>query len=356
MSSSTADDYYSILGVPRDADAEQIKRRFRKLARECHPDIVGDDPVAVERFTRIREAYETLIDPERRQRYDNPPRAHAGGTFYRSRWRPPGGFHFDGLHNGSTASSPPPRTSTRQRWRDPANNLDLDDLFGDFAGAGGSASSRPPPSSAAPPDEDAPGPGSGAPAEAGEDIHLSVEVPSHIARAGGTVTVSYSRLRRSERGDTLFRYSEICDLRVPPNTRHGATLRVPRMGNAGAGGGPYGDLIADVRLATGAAPPPAEDAASSAAGVAGGDALDVPISVTEALLGGRIEVSTPGGRVRITVPPCTSSGTRLRLRGRGPDGSDLFIALRIVVPQQLDDESRRLIEQFAALNPDVPRD
>jgi DnaJ-class molecular chaperone len=78
----------------------------------------------------------------------------------------------------------------------------------------------------------------------------------------------------------------------------------------------------------------------------------VPIGVAEALLGGRIEVETPAGRVRVSIPPCTSSGTRLRLRGKGAGGADVLAELRIVVPKRLDDESRDLIERFAALNPD----
>ena len=78
--------------------------------------------------------------------------------------------------------------------------------------------------------------------------------------------------------------------------------------------------------------------------------------MVEALLGGRVEVTTPGGRVRLSLPPGTSSGTRLRLRGRGAGGADVYVRVRIVVPKSLDAESRSLIERFAELNPDSPRD
>lgn len=82
----------------------------------------------------------------------------------------------------------------------------------------------------------------------------------------------------------------------------------------------------------------------------------VPITVVEALLGGRVGVDTAQGSVRLSIPPCSSSGTRLRLRGRGEGGRDLFVELRIVTPGQLDEESRMLIEEFARLNPENPRD
>ncbi|MEL6344956.1 MAG: DnaJ domain-containing protein [Myxococcota bacterium] len=364
MTSSSVDDYYAILGLSRTATAEEIKRRFRKLARECHPDVAGNDPEAVERFTRIRRAYETLIDPEARDRYDNPP-VRRSRTFYRRRWRPPGGFQFDGLHNGPSPgdTTSRPKSSVRDRFRDPGNNLDLEDIFSDFGGK-----RRPPPRptsssrrTASPPPRD-----DESPPDPGDDIQLKVRVGERIARMGGTVTVNYNRMKRGEQGTTLFRYNEIYDLRVPPGTPHGALLRVPRMGSAGVAGGPYGDLICDVdvvpervRTAPPPRPPPGPPPrAKSVDEAAGGDGDErvVPISITEALLGGRIEVDTPKGRVRLSVPPGTSSDTRLRLRGRGKGGRDLYVRLQIVVPRTLDAESRQLIERFAELNPDSPRD
>ncbi|MFT4976107.1 MAG: DnaJ-class molecular chaperone [Myxococcota bacterium] len=345
MSDAPAEDYYTLLGLARDASPDEIKRRFRRLARECHPDVAGDSPDAVERFTRIRQAYETLSDPQKRNLYDNPPRRTAGGTFYRRSWRPPGGNRFDGLHNSSSTTSGAAR-SVRQRLNDPGNQLDLEDIFSDLGARG-----KPRPNTSSSNSSSR----RRTPAPAGEDISLSVEVPDHIALSGGTVSVSYPRLKRGERGETLFRYSEIHELRVPTQTRHGASLRVARMGSAGAGGGPYGDLVCKIQIVP---------RARSRSGVADshpepepvendGDQV-VSISVVEALLGGRVEVSTPGGRVRLTVPPGTSSGSRLRLRGRAAGGGDLFVRLRIVVPRALDDESRALIERFAALNPDTP--
>lgn len=390
MSNPPVEDYYTVLGVARDASADEIKRRFRKLARECHPDVAGSDPSAAARFNQIRQAYETLSDPEKRHLYDNPPRRRmAGGTFYRRSWRPPGGNRFDGLHNGSPGQTTRrARDSVRQRFNDPGNQLDLDDIFSDLGGGkrphpaggassrgrrsgdpyadrtrtihndlrdmmnGGGASRATPPG---PTPRSAP---RSAPREApeGDDITLSVEVPDHIARSGGTVSVKYPRLKRGERGDTLFRYDEIHELRVPPDSRHGQTLRVSRMGNAGERGGPYGDLVCRVSVVRRAPPHGDGTARARAAQPSTGDEKVVDISVVEAILGGRIELDTPSGRVRVTIPAGTSSDTRMRLRGRGKGGEDLFVRLRIVVPRALDAESRSLIEQFAALNPDSPRD
>ncbi len=366
--SSARPDYYAILGVAKDSDAAEIKKKFRRLARSCHPDVAGDDPEAAAQFTQLREAYETLIDPIRRDRYDNPPKRR---TFYRQSWRPPGGNQFGAMGEGGAG-----RRSSRQRWRDPANNLDLDDIFGGFA-------SKAPPSSktgrasggqGAPPRGGftrgsvrvKPGARTGAtssesgaheraPAMPGESVRQTVEVSDRIARLGGTVTLNYPRLKRGDGGTSLFRYNEIYDLRLAPGTRSGEEVRIPRMGNAGVGGGAYGELICTIRVKAHASASSPRGRPDPSTAAEPSEDIDLPISIAEALLGGRVEVDTPGGRVRLSLPPCSSSGTRLRLRGRGPQGSDLYVCLRIVVPQTLDEESRHLIEQFAELNPDSPR-
>lgn len=357
MASSTpfVGDYYEILEVARDATTEEIKKQFRRLARECHPDVAGDDPNAAERFAKVREAYETLVDPVRRARYD---RRGIRPNFEGGRWRPPGGFNFGGGAQDA-------EQSWRQGRRDPGNDLDLDDIFGDFGGMADFGFGDKPGGASASTGRRTQRRASaygGAP-EPGRDIHLQVDVLDEVARKGGVVTLHYPRLRRGDDGRTLYRYDEIYDLRVPPGTRHGDTLRVEKMGDAGANGGPFGDLVCDVRVVVGkpgqgsahgrpwgqrkkapepAASPPADQV--------------LPISVTEAILGGRVQVDTPTGPVRLTIPPGSSGGTRLRLRGRGVGGSDHYVVLRIVVPRKLDEESRKLIERFAELNPGDPRE
>ena len=138
-------------------------------------------------------------------------------------------------------------------------------------------------------------------------------------------------------------------------TRDGEVLHEKGKGDAGAFGGPYGDLIVRLNVVAAgprAAPPPPEPEPSPPEPV---DRV-VDISLAEAVLGGPVELDTPQGRVRLKVPPCTSSGARMRLKGKGAAGAkgeptDLYVRLRIVVPSELDDESRALIERFAALNP-----
>ncbi len=367
-------DYYETLGVERDASTEEIKKAFRKLARESHPDVAKDDPEAATRFNKLRQAYETLVDPEKRQRYDRSfnrrPAGEGSGT-----WRPPGGMNFGGVKVNAGGAS-------QDRFRGRGNNLDLEDIFGDFGGMSdfGFGAGTPPKSS--------PGQQSarnlGEPT-AGRDIVLQVDVPARTAELGGTITLHYPRLRRGDDGVSVYRYNELFDLGIGPGTRHGESLRVEKMGDAGANGGPYGDLVCDVRVVGGEtrshrkheraeprahkdeprahkeeprAQAPREERREPEPPKSGGadEVRQVDISVSEALLGGRVEVETPGGRVRVTVPPCTSSGARLRLRGKGSGGQDLYVELRIVVPRSLDEESRRLIERFAALNPDTPRE
>jgi DnaJ-class molecular chaperone len=209
---------------------------------------------------------------------------------------------------------------------------------------------------------------------------MTVDVPADVATRGGSVTLEYPRMRVAEDGRGLFRYDELHDLRVPPGVRHGEVLKVHHMGDDGTDG-TYGDLLCELRVVgqptardTGTTRPsparspraraPATDRERAAGPTAGSppssattaaDAV-LEISLIEALLGGRVEVDTPTGRVRVTIPAGSSGGARLRLRGRGSNGTDHHVLLRIIVPKNLDGESRRLIEQFAALNPMDVRD
>lgn len=316
-------DPYKVLGLNAGASDREIKKAFRTKARVCHPDVAGDDPQAAERFRRIRAAYETLMDPVARARQDRRSRRRAAPS------GAPGGF------SGT-------------------NDLDLEDIFGDFGGFadfgfGGSGPSvdsgrssstnsgkrqpQPPP----PPHR-----------AQGMDIQVEVDVPARIARDGGSVSVTYHR--RAPGAERVR--EDIATLRVPPGTVHGQKLRIPKMGHAGTGGGPPGDLVCGVavrRLHTDSG----QDAAQ-------GGTRDAPatlsVSISEALLGGRVEVPTPGGRVAITLRPCTAGGSVMRLAGRSADGGDYFVRLQIVPPSTLDDESRRLIEAFADRNPYSPRD
>lgn len=360
MSRTGSDDLYAILGVSKDASTQDIKKAFRLLARECHPDVAGADPAKLEKFKKIREAYEVLSDPVQRARYDRRGERRTG-PFVGSFWN----------RSGVNVQAEPPAGGRSGR---PGNDLDLEDIFNDFGGVGdfgfGRTKAPPPPprrpgAPPPPPRAEARPPQAPAP---GRDVALPVEVPADTADVGGTVTVRYQRLRRADDGRTLYRYDELYDLRVPPGTRSGDTLRVVNMGDAGANGGPYGELVCDVRVVGSRKEPPRmkmprreEAPAGAEAAPADGETVRVDVGVAEAILGGRVQIPTPTGLVRVTIPPGTSSGTRMRLRGRGNPGADgapadLFAEVRIVVPRELDEESRRLIERFAELNPSVEPD
>lgn len=338
-------DPYDTLGVRRDASAEDIKKAFRTIAKENHPDVVGDDAARLQRFKDATAAYELIGDPDARARFDRRGervRMGSGFGFY----RPP----------------PPSQPAGAQAPSD----LDLEDIFNDFSGGGADFGFGRKGSTRSTPRAEPPTPG--------RDIPLFVDVPAHVASAGGTVTVTYSRLRRADGQRALSRVEELHELRIPPGTGHGTTLRVERMGDAGANGGAYGDLVVDVsvvpaRPAGGSGrirmpraervdPLADEDTDERAPQTpVGEEHVRVDVGVMTAILGGAVRVPTHTGDLRVNVPPGTSSGARFRLRGRGsPDLAgrtrDLLAEVRIVVPRTLDAESRALLEQFRLRNPD----
>ena len=335
-------EYYRVLDVKKDATSDDVKKAFRKLARTCHPDVAGDDPEAAAKFSRIREAYETLVDPDRRARYDKrhdrPKKSHIRKT-----WRPPGGW--DGFSQNSQASA-------AKRRRHQTVDVGLDGLFKEPSAAqadfGFGTKKADPPSSERPEDS---------------DIVLQTEVPGRTARLGGTVTVRYQRTRRSSDGVNVYSYAEIYDLRVPPRSCTKDVLRCERMGNFSTQTNRYGDLVCVLTVTeeTGKHHPRRDDHVTSDPGPVGSNESgeqssdSVRISLVEALLGGRVFVQTPQGGVHVTIPPGTSSGKILRLKGKAAQGGDWNVRVDIEVPKTLDAESRALIERFGELNPINPK-
>lgn len=350
-------DYYGILGVARDATSQDIKKAFREIARKCHPDVAGADADAEERFKAARQAYETLMDPVARARYDRRAQRRAQAP-------PPGGSFFDAFYRATgTDAEDRQRQGGGQRTptgkRNPGNAVSLDDLFNDFGSLRPEPEGGPAKRARTPPPA---GPRTSGPRTAptpGDDVHVDLEVPADVARDGGSVTAVYYRMQRADSWRPgapdagTVRVQDIADVRIIPGTGDGTHLRERGLGNAGPHGGAYGDLVATVRIVgERPKPPPSPEPEPK------GDSRTVDISVVEALLGGRVSVETPQGSVRVTIPPGTSSGTRMRLKGRGapgPDGlaGDLYVVTRIVVPKELDLESRRLVEEFARLNPSL---
>lgn len=307
-----ANDYYKTLGVSREASAEEIRRAYKKLARENHPDAKPGDEAAVERFKEIQEAYSVLSDAEKREQYDRYGAAFPGGAGgqgpfpYTWTGGGPGGQQIDlgDLFGGG---------------------FDLGDLFGGRGPAAGAAGGRRRPS----------------PARKGEDVHLDIEVPFQIAAEGGNHSLPLSRDGKTER----------INVKVPAGVDTGSVIRLAGQGQPGMGGGPAGDLKLTVKVA----PHPyfRRDGANLL--------VDVPVTPSEAALGAKVEVPTlTEGKFTLTIPPGTSSGQKLRMRGKGvmnlktKERGDLFAVVKIVVPTGLSAEAEDLykrLEQAAPLNP-----
>ena len=383
------DPLYAALGVTSEASPEEVKKAFRKVARECHPDVAGNDPAKAARFLAARDAYEVLIDGTKRALFEAqnaappPPKPRKGrnpedaGAFFRAFYRrASGGAPGPGEDKPGNARHTHSGTFRARNASTGGPADGLDDLFQDFGFGGGEAPRARGPS------------GGGGAARRGDDVILDLDVPVDVASTGGTVMAAYVHLVRDpgwRQGDpspgVVPRHDQV-PLEIEPATKHGQIRRFRGLGDAGPYGGTVGDLVCRVRVldeaaprsderghtstrsegrarddAPRSAPRPSSPAARDEADGAGRKVVD--ITVFEALLGGRIEVATPSGRVRVAIPPCTSSGRQLRLKGRGPAGVDgqpldLLIELRIVVPERLDDDSVRLVEELARLNPEVP--
>jgi curved DNA-binding protein len=306
-------DYYKALGLEKTATPEQIKKAYRKLARQHHPDVNPDDKGAEQKFKEINEANEVLSDPEKRKKYDQfgadwqryqqqPGGAGRGG-------QPGGGFDWSQYTQGQGGGGFGGGGSPFGEGEDFSDFFGS--LFGNMGGGGGGRSSRP---------------------GAGPDYQAELELSLEEAYQGGprTITVNGKNLR----------------LTIAPGVADGQTIRLRDQGGPGRNGGPSGALLITLRIR-----PDARYART-------GDDLtqDVPVSIYKALLGGEQTVETLSGPVKIKLKPETANGTRLRLRGKGfpvykKDGQfgDLYLRLTLTLPQNLTDPEKALIQQLAAL-------
>jgi curved DNA-binding protein len=328
MAATTTRDYYDIIGVSRDADAKEIQRAYRKLARQYHPD-VNKDPGAEERFKEISQAYDVLSDPDTRRRYDafgpdfqrvpegvDPEtwaRAQRGGGPGRGRTAS-GSAHagFEGFEE--------------VRFGDFGEGVDIDDLLGGLFGGGR---------------RDGPGRSRrGWGTIPGADQEAEIEITLDEAYHGGHRSLTFSG---ADGPRTL-------DVTIPVGVVDGQRIRLAGQGGQGTGGGPAGDLYLVVRLLP-----------SPNYRVDGRDVFaDVPLTPWESALGTSVAVDTPGGEAKVKVPSGTSCGRRLRLRGRGipnPRGraGDFYAVAKVMVPTRLSAEERRLFEQLASASTFDPR-
>ncbi|MGY6554411.1 MAG: DnaJ C-terminal domain-containing protein [Wenzhouxiangella sp.] len=297
-------DYYKTLGVKPEASADEIKRAYRKLARKYHPD-VSKEADAEAKFKELGEAYEVLKDPEKRAQYDQ---LRQGG------WRQGQEFR------------PPPGWSQGQGWQGAGEGQEysgfsdfFESLFGGlgrggFRSGGGRADVR----------------------ARGRDVHASVQIDLSTAYGGGVQRLSLGRTEPAPDGQ-LRSVPRILNVRIPPGATEGRQIRLSGQGEPGLGGGPAGDLYLEISLK---AHPLFE--------VQGRDIhLSLPIAPWEAALGARLLVPTLGGKVEMQIPAGSSSGKRLRLKGRGLPGQpagDQYLILKVVVPEATTEKARSLYE------------
>jgi curved DNA-binding protein len=298
-------DYYEALGVPRDASSEDIRSAYRRLARQYHPDVSKEED-AEERFKEVSEAYEVLRDPEKRQAYDR------FGENWKAGQDVSGAEGFSGFGGQGAGGE-----GVRVEFGDGADFSDFfEGLFGSRMGGrrgGGFA-------------------GSGF-STRGADQEATLELTLAEAAKGGR--------RKLSLGD-----GRDYDVNIPAGVRDGQRIRLAGEGSAGAGGGPPGDLFLRVRVK----PDPRFR-------VEGNDLYtDLPVAPWEAALGTEAEVETLDGRTRVKIPAGSSCGRKLRLRGQGVAGGDLYASVSIKVPKKLKREERKLFEQLAETSKFNPRE
>jgi molecular chaperone DnaJ len=356
-------DFYKVLGISETAPAEEIKKAYRKLAQQHHPDANPGDAAAEEKFKEISEAYATLSDPEQRKEYDQVRRLAASGGF--SGFGGPGAGGFGGFGGqqvrvedlqdllggmggigdlfgfGSRRSSGGP-----QRGADMATDLSIsfeDAAFGvetEVTVEGAAACSRCHGSGAEPgtPITNCPTCGGRGVVAQNQGLFSFSQPCPQCGGSGRLIEKPCSQCR----GTGAEHRRRNVKLRVPAGVKDGTTLRLRGKGAPGASGGPPGDLMVRIRVA-----------ASARFGRKNNDlTLRVPISYTEAALGTKIDVPTLNGGVRVKIPSGTPSGKTFRVRGKGinPERGrpgDLLVTVEVAVPKKVSKDEKRLLEELA---------
>ncbi len=301
-------DYYKVLGVTRDASADEIKKAFRAFARKNHPDI-NPDANAAERFKEANEAYEVLKDPERRAAYDqlgsDPPSGQG-------RYQPPPGWEGGFQFSSSTAEG----------------EEAFSDFFETLFRRGG-------------------GPAGGMRSARGADSHGRVEISIEDAYQGAARDLSLSEPVVAPDGSVSLQTRTI-SVQVPKGIAEGQHIRLSGHGGPGYGDGPAGDLLLEIAFA----PHPIYRPD-------GRDLyLDLPLAPWEAALGGKVVMPTPAGKVDLKIPKNARTGMKLRLKGKGLPGApvgDIYATLKIVNPDVSTDAARAFFEKMAKDMPFDPR-
>jgi curved DNA-binding protein len=310
-----ANDYYKTLGVSKSATADEIRKAHKKLSKKYHPD-ANKDKDAPERFKQVQEAYDVLQDPQKRKQYDQFGQVFPGGNG-------PRGQPFPWGPTGQSGTGP----------------IDLGDLFGGgqidlesilggaFGGGGGFGGGRRQ---------------SKRGSRRGEDVDVEIEVPFQIAVEGGNYDLHLDRAGKAE----------LLSVKIPAGVDSGSVVRLAGQGQPGANGGPAGNLLVRIRVA----PHPWFRREGNNL------LVDLPVTVSEAALGAKVEAPTLSeGRVVVTVPAGTSSGAKLRLRGKGvvdrntKERGDQFVVIKIVVPRAPGTRAVQIFQELAKIEPQDPR-
>lgn len=305
-------DFYAVLGVSRTANADEIKKAYRKLAMKYHPDKNPGDKKAEETFKELSEAYEVLSDDKKRQMYDQfgfasggGPQGHPGGGF--GGGAGPGGFH------------------SQEDFQDIFGDI-FGDVFGGGArgGGGGFRQSR---------------------KQRGADLRYTLNVSFEESAVGCEKTISFVR-QRNNRDD-----SAKLSVKVPAGVKQGQRLKLANEGDAGSNGGPSGDLYVIINVQDHPLFRREDDDVL----------LDVPVSYVDAILGGEVEVPTLTGRVALKIHAGTHSGQTFRLKSKGfPKqggfgAGDMRIRVLVDTPQNITSKQRELIQELAKSSEETPQ-
>ena len=307
MTDHVASDPYKELGVSRGASADEIKKAFRKLAKELHPDKNPGDKITEDKFKRVTAAFDLLGDAEKRKKYDAGQIDADGNEQYRGfGGGRPGGNPF-GQGGGFGQGGPGGRANFE--------GVDLDELFGMFGGGGRQRGAR---------DFTA----------RGQDVRATLEISLEDAIAGATRRIQFSD------GRTL-------DVTIPKGAADGQTIRLRGQGAPGRGA-ENGDALIELKIE--AHPVYRREGADLT--------MDLPVSVPDAVLGGKVRVPTPEGVVQMTVPKGANSGQVLRLKGRGAFAGgkrgDLLAKLVVTLPEEQDEALVKFAEEWRAKRPYAP--
>ncbi|HVL75594.1 MAG TPA: DnaJ C-terminal domain-containing protein [Noviherbaspirillum sp.] len=298
-------DYYQVLGVKRDATADEIRKAFRRLARKYHPD-VSKEPEAETRMKEVNEAFAVLSDPEKRAAYDQVGQGMRAGQEFRPPPNWDSGFEFSGAGFSQ------------------ADANGFSDFFSELFGHQmGGARRR----------------AHGGFRMRGEDHHAKIVLDIEDAYHGPTRSVTLRAPATDALGHVMLSERTL-NVDIPKGIREGQMIRLTGQGSPGAGGGPNGDLFLEVHFA----PHPRYRA----------EGRDVyarlPLAPWEAALGATVQATVPDGAVELRIPPGTQSGKKLRLKGRGLPGNppgDLYLVADIVLPPATDPAARALYERMA---------